>query len=562
MATLSTVTRTGSFFMTIALLLLGGSPAFVRADEKRDEADRRLLHTLEEIRLRQVEWKNGHFDLEAAAAAYARVFREHGIDPLTHRPEKVAEVIRARKSHVALAVALDDWASLIRNREEAKKLHEVARRADPDPWRNRVRAALAEHDVKALHRLATDEAVKEQPPTTLVLLARGLERAGAVKEAVALLRDANRRHPADFWITFTLGNLFSQLSPPRQDEAVAYYRAALAMQPRSPAVHLNMGAALAGQGRLDEAIASYRQAIALDPKAAHSHLALGNALRQKGQLDEAIACYRRALTLEPTSARAHVELGNLFRATGKFAEALENYRAAVAIDPKFLYVHRELGLTLYQMGRFPEALAAYRRSLEIDPPGDVHAYLGMGDVLRAMGKLDEALAIYRKAIDLDPRRAASHLRLGHVFRDTGKFAEAIACYRKALELDPTHAEAHHALGTALLQQGKVDEAVAAFRHAIRLKPDSYEAHYGLGQAYQTQGKLDDAIIAYRAGFALNANFVPGVIHLGFALREKGFYAEACTVLKQAMKLLPEKDPRRPRVHKALEECERLRDKKG
>ena len=52
----------------------------------------------------------------------------------------------------------------------------------------------------------------------------------------------------------------------------------------------------------DEAIASYRRAIALKPKWPEPHSNIGNVLRDKGQLDEAIAAYRRSIELDGTYA--------------------------------------------------------------------------------------------------------------------------------------------------------------------------------------------------------------------------------------------------------------------
>jgi tetratricopeptide (TPR) repeat protein len=52
-------------------------------------------------------------------------------------------------------------------------------------------------------------------------------------------------------------------------------------------------------GRRDEAIAEYKAAIALDPKFAFPHNGLGNVLRDLGRLGEAIAEYNAAIALDP-----------------------------------------------------------------------------------------------------------------------------------------------------------------------------------------------------------------------------------------------------------------------
>src|SRR5262249_43354542 len=62
----------------------------------------------------------------------------------------------------------------------------------------------------------------------------------------------------------------------------------------------NLGNALREQGKLDEAIAGYRKAIELDPKSSWAYSNLGAALRDQKKLDEAMAAYRKAIELDPT----------------------------------------------------------------------------------------------------------------------------------------------------------------------------------------------------------------------------------------------------------------------
>ena len=74
--------------------------------------------------------------------------------------------------------------------------------------------------------------------------------AGAGADAVQLLRQAQRRHPNDFWINLQLALAMTRQAPPRWEEAVGYYRAALALRPNSAGVYLNLGVALQAGQRL------------------------------------------------------------------------------------------------------------------------------------------------------------------------------------------------------------------------------------------------------------------------------------------------------------------------
>src|SRR5207244_12272853 len=67
----------------------------------------------------------------------------------------------------------------------------------------------------------------------------------------------------------------------------------------------NAGTALQSEHRIDEAIAYYRRAIATQPDYAPAYNNLGTALREQKRIDEAVASYQQALKLQPQFATAH-----------------------------------------------------------------------------------------------------------------------------------------------------------------------------------------------------------------------------------------------------------------
>src|SRR5207302_2381287 len=113
-------------------------------------------------------------------------------------------------------------------------------------------------------------------PASLVVLAQSLVGTGQVPLAVTLLRDAQQRHPSDFWVHHTLAYLLSRTGSARDwPEAVGCYRIALALRPDSPGAYLNLGVALDHLSRWTEAETAYRQAIALRPDYAQAWSNLG-----------------------------------------------------------------------------------------------------------------------------------------------------------------------------------------------------------------------------------------------------------------------------------------------
>ena len=72
----------------------------------------------------------------------------------------------------------------------------------------------------------------------------------------------------------------------RWDEALGYFRAALALRPDSSAAYNGLGEILRSMGRVDEAIEPLQHALRLDPRNMLAHYNLALALHSKGRLDE------------------------------------------------------------------------------------------------------------------------------------------------------------------------------------------------------------------------------------------------------------------------------------
>ena len=92
----------------------------------------------------------------------------------------------------------------------ADRLVAVAKAADPDPWRNRLRDTLGRMEggpargSKSLERLAATADVDQLPVTSVTRLAASLAFFGG-RTAIALLRRAQASHRDDFWVNADLG---------------------------------------------------------------------------------------------------------------------------------------------------------------------------------------------------------------------------------------------------------------------------------------------------------------------------------------------------------------------
>ena len=102
-------------------------------------------------------------------------------------------------------------------------------------------------------------------------------------------------------------------------EAEVHFREALAADAKHGRARMNLGLALAQQGREDEALDSFRQVIG--PAEAQSNL--GFVLLTQGKREQARTAYNRALTLDPSCKLAQAALAKLAQAHADSDEVRE-----------------------------------------------------------------------------------------------------------------------------------------------------------------------------------------------------------------------------------------------
>jgi tetratricopeptide (TPR) repeat protein/predicted Ser/Thr protein kinase len=371
---------------------------------KVEDENRQMVAELDRIRSQLAEVKGDSVDPRSTAGpSYAKAFRRYGVDVEGLPVAEAARRVRESAIREALLTALDHWAWYQEKSPGQAKLWAVADGADDDPWRRRLREAAVRKDPARLKELAGETRALEQPPAALALLGDALHVVGLPGEAAVLLRQAQLRHPDDFWTNHNLGYVLAyKTNPPRPEEALGYFRAALALRPRSPGVHFGVGLALRAQGKLPEAAACFRRALEFDPNFFSAHANLGEVLRALGDLDGAEACHRKALELHPKDPRSYNHLGATLQYQGELPEAAACFRRCLALNPKNALAHYNLGTVLLFQGNLSEAASSYRSALRIDAKFAT-AHCNLGHVLFRQGELHAALAELKTGHDLGSR---------------------------------------------------------------------------------------------------------------------------------------------------------------
>ncbi len=480
-----------------------------------------------------------------ADAAFARAFRELGIDIDALAPAAAAGRIGHHSIRAALVKALDEWAPLRRGGSTLgvsnpgwTKLIEIARLADPDPWRNRCREAVLRRDRQALEQLADAIPIHQVSPKTLWLLGLTLREVGALDKAMGLLLRAQHQYPTDLWINEILGNFSGSTRPPRMDDALRFYSIALALRPQRLKLHVEVSHLLLKKGageealaecskmielnpkvgcfwrgyiyghlqQYDKALADFSKAIELDPKDAQALGSRGGIHICLKQYDKAIADYTKAIDLDPKDAALWRWRGWTYIWLKQYDKGLADYTKAIEVNPQFAPYWIERAGTYYQLQQYDKALADYTKVIALDPK-NASGWHNRGNAYHGLQQYDKALADYTKAIELDPKIASYWWSRHNVYYDLKQYDKAIAddtkghelqitFYTKAIELDPKSVWAWHCRAREYRDLKQYDKAVADYTRAIELDPKSKRVWSDRAYVYNELKQYDKAVADY------------------------------------------------------------------
>src|SRR5262249_480189 len=121
------------------------------------EADYQVAHQLDSIRLEASTLVDGKFNTAQAGPKYETLLLDKLKMDLRNGPlPALAAQVKGSALRYVLVTALDHWADVTTDKDLLPRLLEVAREADPEPWRDRVRQLATWQDLASLQQLARE----------------------------------------------------------------------------------------------------------------------------------------------------------------------------------------------------------------------------------------------------------------------------------------------------------------------------------------------------------------------------------------------------------------------
>jgi superkiller protein 3 len=231
--------------------------------------------------------------------------------------------------------------------------------------------------------------------------------------------------PAQAWSL--IGIAYAHLN--RGEESVEALRRAATFAPHEEEHWLNLTRELMELSRFPEAVAETQNGLAVNPKSYALHLRLGAAYLAAGRYAESESIFRDLVAAGDPLPLGYVGLAQVLLRTGRAEDAAtELADAEKKLGPKFLLSYFR-GLALAHAAKSAEALAAFQQAVQLDP-NNAEARLNLGKTQLTLGHVNEAIPELQETLRLDPGNTQAKRLLSQAYRRAGdtknaaKYAES------------------------------------------------------------------------------------------------------------------------------------------
>jgi len=349
----------------------------------------------------------------------------------------------------------------------------------------------------ALLARTPDLAGQTKAAATLRQTAIALEQQGKTTDAEIAWRSLLKLEPRSAEAYAHLGFLESHQEHYRQ--AIPLYRKALALDPKMPALRMNLGLALFkgrqlrdalrifedlltneppssaeaqrlttliglshyGLDQYAEAVPYLKQATASDPQNLPFRLILAHSCLWSKQYQCVLDVYHQILLLNAESAEADMLAGEALDEMQDHAGAIEQFRSAVKANPKEPNVHFGLGYLLWTQSQYEEAAQEFQAELA-NVPNNAQALAFLADSKMKLNEREAPLPLLKKAAAIDPELEIAHIDLAALYADSGRNLQAISELKIAAKLKPNDVNVHWRLARLYQAMGRKDEAKIEF----------------------------------------------------------------------------------------------------
>jgi predicted Zn-dependent protease len=352
----------------------------------------------------------------------------------------------------------------------------------------------------------------------------------AAREAAEILKE----HPGHPAATLLLG--LARRSCGDAQATAEMFITLSAAQPGSAVIQLELGRALAAQGRDEQAMTALARAVELEPQLAEAwrelatlhaargdsaacdvayarfarlasperHLAEAGAALANDRLTTAESLLRQQLAQSPQDVAAMRMLAAVAAERDDCAEAERLLEECLKLAPGYSQARYDLARILYTQQKAYPMLPLLERLLALEPDSFLYRTL-QAAAYNLLGQNERATQILTALRAEFPENEQVWLYYGHALRTSGRLGEAIEAYRKSTELKPEFGEGWFSL--ANLKTFRFSASEVATMQALLAREelrdnDRLQFEFALGKALEDEREFAASFAHYARGNAL------------------------------------------------------------
>ena len=336
-----------------------------------------------------------------------------------------------------------------------------------------------------------------QPSQNLQTLrqnALALEQQGKADEAEAAWRSLSKARPADPEPYAQIAVLEARQQ--HYSEAIPLYRKALAINPNTPGLRLNLALALFKAGDLKAAIPEFeavrRKAAPGSPEAQRCTVLIGMSWYGLAEYPKAAPFLKDAADQDPNNLPLLLALAHSYLWSREFQRVLDVYHQILVLNPDSAEADMLAGEALDEMKDNEGSTKMFRAAVQANPK-EPNVHFGLGYLLWTQKQYPEAAKEFQAELANDPNHAQSMLYLADANLQMNQTASVEPLLRKVIDLNPSFPLAHLDLGIILANTDRNNDALHEFLLSEKLDPNDVNVHWRLGRLYRTMGKKQEAI---------------------------------------------------------------------
>jgi tetratricopeptide (TPR) repeat protein len=330
--------------------------------------------------------------------------------------------------------------------------------------------------------------------------ALALEQQGKNAEAETIWQEIARTNPRSPEAFAHLGLLEARQQ--HYDQAVGFYRQALALDATLPGLEMNLGLALFKNNKFQESIQPFTVELRRHPGDLRLTILLGMAHYGMQDYLVAIPYLKKAAEEDPQNLPLRLTLAHSCMWSKQFQCVLDVYKEILALNAESAEADMLAGEALDEKGDYPGAIEQFRAAVKANPK-EPEVHFGLGYLLWTQKQFEEATKEFQAELENDPKHAQALQYLGDIYLLSNRYSDAEAALVKALNTDPSSAFAHRDLGVVYAEIGRKDDAVKELEKAVSLDPKDVAPHWRLARLYQSMGRKDEAKAEFNKASTMN-----------------------------------------------------------